>query len=79
MSAFAEQLARLREQADACRGRAIALDAKLRMYEPACRQLHPLREQLHAGSARLDRAINDLEVAMGVAPSHRTCARARAR
>lgn len=57
---LAEQLAVLRAAADACRRRAIALDAKLRMLEPAHRDLHPLREQLVASSARIDRAVDNL-------------------
>jgi hypothetical protein len=58
--ALADQLARLRDQADAYRRRAIALDAKLRTLEPARRELHPLREQLVASSARIDSAVHGL-------------------
>jgi hypothetical protein len=58
--AFAEQLARLRDQADACRRSAIALDAKLRTLEPARRDLGGLRAQLAASSARIDRAVDGL-------------------
>ena len=58
--ALAEQLASLRALADACRRKAIALDAKLRTLEPTRLDVHPLREQLVASSARLDRAIEDL-------------------
>jgi hypothetical protein len=58
--ALAEQLVRLRDQADAYRRGAIALDAKLRMLEPARRELHPLREQLAASSAQIDSAVHVL-------------------
>ncbi|MGE5181879.1 MAG: hypothetical protein ACM31C_07445 [Acidobacteriota bacterium] len=57
---LAEQLARLRAQADRCRRTAIALDAKLRILEPARRDVHALREQLAASSARIDRAVDGL-------------------
>jgi hypothetical protein len=63
--ALTEQLARLRDQADECRRRAIALDAKLRTLEPARADLHRFREQLHASSARIDRAVDGL-VARGL-------------
>ncbi len=57
---LAEQLARLRAQADRCRRTAIALDARLRMLDPTRHDVHALREQLLASSARIDRAVDGL-------------------
>jgi hypothetical protein len=65
--ALAEQLERLRDQADACRRGAIALDAKLRMLEPT-QDLGAMREHLHASSARLDRAVSVMCEHQGLRP-----------
>lgn len=65
--ALAEQLERLRDQADACRRGAIALDAKLRTIEPTC-GLGSMRERLNASSARLNRAVGELCERQGVRP-----------
>jgi hypothetical protein len=66
-AALAEQLERLRDQADACRRGAIALDAKLRMLE-AMHDLGAMREHLLASSARIDRAVGSLCERQGVRP-----------
>ncbi len=65
--ALAEQLERLRDQADACRRGAIALDAKLRMIESA-QDLGSIREHLLASSARIDRAVGCLVDHQGLRP-----------
>ena len=57
--ALAEQLERLRDQADECRRHTIALDAKLRRLEGA-HELGAMRERLHASSSRIDRAVGGL-------------------
>ena len=64
---IAEQLERLRDQADACRRKAIALDAKLRMLEGE-QELGSIREHLLAGSARIDRAVGLLCERQGLRP-----------
>lgn len=65
--AVAEQLERLRDQADACRKKAIALDAKLRMLEGE-QDLGSIRERLLASSARIDRAVGVLCERQGLRP-----------
>ncbi len=65
--ALAEQLERLRDQADACRRRAIALDAKLRVIE-AEQDIGSMRERLHASTARIDRAVGSLCERQGLRP-----------
>jgi hypothetical protein len=65
--ALAEQLERLRDQADACRRGAIALDAKLRMLETD-HALGSMRECLHASSSRIDRAVGSLLEQQGLRP-----------
>jgi hypothetical protein len=68
--ALAQQLERLRDQADACRRGAIALDAKLRMIEAAheLESIGSMRERLLASSARIDRAVGVLCEHEGVRP-----------
>ena len=65
--AVAEQLERLRDQADACRKKAIALDAKLRMLEGE-QDLGSIRERLLASRARIDRAVGVLCERQGLRP-----------
>ncbi len=67
MATVAQQLELLRDQADACRRRVIALDAKLRMPEPD-HELGSMRERLHASSARIDRAVEALCEQQGLRP-----------
>ena len=65
--ALSDRLEQLREQADACRRGAIALDAKLRMLETD-HELGSMRERLHASSARIDRAVETLCERQGLRP-----------
>jgi hypothetical protein len=57
---LANELARLRDQADAYRARAIVLNAKLAMLEPAHGGLRELRVHLIDSSMRIDRAVGAL-------------------
>ncbi|HUJ57909.1 MAG TPA: hypothetical protein VLX92_05440 [Kofleriaceae bacterium] len=58
--ALAAELARLRDQADAYRTRAIALNAKLMTLEASRCELHAVREQLLDTSAAIDLAVHHL-------------------
>jgi len=62
MPVFVALLVQLRERAAAYRTQAIVLNAKLSIMEQKHAELRGLRTQLAASSARLDRAVDQIEL-----------------